>query len=191
LRAALLASPDSFALEMLPANSMLRARLLASTDDFIYLTGPPSLLTRLQLQQGGYISLVDGSFARTVTAKMRAAFAGLDYVDPFTNVLKKFKAGERMAVDHIFPASEIAQLPGFDLLTKAQQVALLQDTVGLGNLAPLPQYLNASKGARLDWVKYGDKPLNATYAANLAAQQKVLEAAFKKQIATFRKANGK
>jgi hypothetical protein len=113
----------------------------------------------------------------------------VDYLDPLTNTIMKAPTNEVMAVDHIFPSKEIVGLKGFDTLTRAQQTAILQDTLGLGNLQPLPSSLNASKGPSLDWRVYKGQNLDAQYVKELATRQIDAQRAIERQIAIYQAAN--
>ncbi len=94
-----------------------------------------------------------------------------------------------MAVDHIFPSTRIIELKGFDSLTRAQQTAILQDTVGLNNLQPMPSSLNSSKGPSLNWTTYKGENLNPQYVKELMARQENARIAIERQIAIYRAAN--
>ncbi len=94
-----------------------------------------------------------------------------------------------MAVDHIFPSARIIKLDGFDSLTRAQQTAILQDTVGLGNLQPMPSSLNFSKGQKTDWSVYKGQNLNADYVRHLQELQDKAQRAIKRQIEIYQAAN--
>jgi hypothetical protein len=94
-----------------------------------------------------------------------------------------------MAVDHIFPSKEIIGLKGFDTLTRAQQTAILQDTLGLGNLQPMPSSLNSSKWNRTNWSTFRGQGLDAHYVADLKVRLNDARLAIERQIAVYQAAN--
>jgi filamentous hemagglutinin len=95
---------------------------------------------------------------------------------------KLVTTSEKLAADHIFPAVEIEQLPGFDLLTKEQQLQVLNNP---RNFQGLPQSFNASKGASLNWTTYKGEPLNPDYVANLQRLQQEMRQMLQQQINNF------
>jgi hypothetical protein len=137
--------------------------------------------------------LVGGQWIRTTTPEMRATFAGNGVLDPINNVIRPLRAGETMAVDHIFPAAKTIELRGFDTLTREQMTNILQDKIGLGNLQPLPQSFNASKGLQTDWSTYGTgankQMLNSTYVSDLMRLQNDIQDKIQSQIRTYQQAN--
>ena len=131
-----------------------------------------------------------GKRITTVTKAMSDRFQGNGYLDPMEK--HKFiapSAGQVLAVDHIFPVSRIIEMDGFDRLTRSQMTDIIQDRVGLGNLQPLPQSLNASKGANLKWETHRGQGLNTTYIRNLQDTQILLAEKIEKQIQAFLKLN--
>jgi hypothetical protein len=171
------------AIESLPVGSTVRNRLLSRTDDWVFVPdGAPGSTLNAGIRVGG-------RYIETTTEGMRAAYKGVDYLDPLTNTIKHAPTNEVMAVDHIFPSKEIIGLKGFDTLTRAQQTAILQDTLGLGNLQPLPSSLNASKGPSLDWRVYKGQNLDAQYVKELATRQIDAQRAIERQIAIYQAAN--
>jgi hypothetical protein len=175
------------AIDSLPSGNFIRNTALSHADDYIWVGGSldGNAIARGQL---GAID-VNGRLIQTVTPDMRAAYKGVDYLDPLTNTIMKAPTNEVMAVDHIFPSKEIIGLKGFDTLTRAQQTAILQDTLGLGNLQPLPSSLNASKGPSLDWRVYKGQNLDAQYVKELATRQIDAQRAIERQIAIYQAAN--
>jgi hypothetical protein len=77
--------------------------------------------------------------------------------------------------------------------TLTQQKAIIQDTVGLGNIQPLPLSLNQSKGAKLgtQWKTYdgGRQPIDPTYARDLGTKQAGLRIKIQNRIDAFVKIN--
>ncbi|PRN03014.1 hypothetical protein A0O30_19765 [Pseudomonas sp. LLC-1] len=131
-----------------------------------------------------------GKRITTVTKAMSDRFQGNGYLDPMEK--HKFiapSAGQVLAVDHIFPVSRIIEMDGFDRLTRSQMTDIIQDRVGLGNLQPLPQSLNASKSANLKWETHRGQGLNTTYIRNLQDTQMLLAEKIEKQIQAFLKLN--
>lgn len=171
------------AIESLPVGSTVRNRILSRSDDWVFVPDGASGSTL----NGGI--RIGGKYIETVTDSMRAAYKGVDYLDPLTNTIRKAPANEVMAVDHIFPSREIIGLKGFDTLTRAQQTAILQDTLGLGNLQPLPSSLNASKGPSLNWTTYKGQNLHRDYIQHLRGLQDNAQAAIERQIAIYQAAN--
>ena len=96
---------------------------------------------------------------------------GMGYLDPLTNRFKSAPIGKKLQVDHILPTKEIVGLKGFDKLTKTQMESIFQDTIGIGNLQPLPESLNPSKGAKLNWSSFKKQNVNPVYAADLETLQ--------------------
>ena len=125
----------------------------------------------------------------TVTGEMSARFQGMGYVDPLTNTFKAAPIGSTMAVDHKFPSAEIVQLPGFNTLTKPQMTSIIQDTIGLDNLQPLPKTFNSSKGSKIDWSTYGTQKLDQTYIDNLARQQQDIKMQIRERINIYQQQN--
>ncbi|MNH41221.1 hypothetical protein D3C79_1026770 [compost metagenome] len=66
---------------------------------------------------------------------------------------------------------------------------IIQDRIDLGNLQALPQRLNASKGANLNWSKYRDQDLDPQYRSELTMRQQLLEMKIAEQIRIFRNLN--
>jgi hypothetical protein len=145
------------------------------------------------LYSGTPIPLLDGSVIRitTVTDEMRAAYKGVGYLDPLTNAYKAAPLNEVMAVDHILPSAKITQLEGFNTLNKEQMTNILQDRIGVGNLQPLPQSLNASKGSKMDWSTYDGQKLNADYMSNLQELQINIQKQIREQIKIYQQINKK
>lgn len=171
------------AIESLPVGSTVRNRLLSRTDDWVFVPdGAPGSTLNAGIRVGG-------RYIETTTDSMRAAYKGVDYLDPLTNTIKHAPTNEVMAVDHIFPSKEIIGLKGFDTLTRAQQTAILQDTLGLGNLQPMPSSLNLSKGPSLNWTVYKGQNLNVDYVQRLQQLQRDAEIAIRRQIAIYQAAN--
>lgn len=125
----------------------------------------------------------------TVTDDMSARFQGMGYLDPLSNKIVPGKAGETMAVDHIFPSVEIVKLPGFNTLTKPQMASILQDTLEIGNLQPLPKTFNSSKSSSMNWTNYKGQNLDAVYAAELAQQQQFVRTQIQQQIHIYQQMN--
>jgi hypothetical protein len=126
----------------------------------------------------------------TVTGEMSDSFQGMGYINPLTNKLTAAPFGETMAVDHIFPSSEIVQLPGFNTLTKQQMTSIIQDSTGeLGNLQPLTKTFNSSKGSDLNWTTYKSEDLNSTYATELRIQQLKIQQKVVDQIQAYQQQN--
>lgn len=115
----------------------------------------------------------------------------MGYLDPNTNTFTAATPGLTMEVDHIFPVAKIAKLDGFNKLTREQMTAIIQDTMDLGNLQPLPKSLNASKGSRIgiEWEVAKGGPLDPVYVANLREYQSTMRALIETQIAAYRRAN--
>uniref|UniRef100_A0A486XUH9 Rhs family protein n=1 Tax=Rheinheimera sp. BAL341 TaxID=1708203 RepID=A0A486XUH9_9GAMM len=132
---------------------------------------------------------VNGTFVRTVTPEMGERFKDMGYLDPRSNTIVPLKAGEKIHVDHIFPTKEIIELPGFKNLTKPQMESILQDTIGFGNLQPLPSSLNQSKGAKLNWSTYKGEQIDSIYEQNLINNQREISRAIQRQINSFNKLN--
>lgn len=137
--------------------------------------------------QGG--AVINGKYIRTVPTDVSASFQGMGYLDPLTNTFKAAPLNQTLAVDHIFPAKEIQELRGFNKLTMEQQVAIIQDSVGIGNFQPLPPSLNQSKGAKLDWSTYKGQGIDPVYQQNLIDTQSVIRQATEQQIRAFTKLN--
>jgi len=135
--------------------------------------------------------LFDGSIVRinTVTDAMRDTFRGNGYLDPLSNTFKAAPLNDVMAVDHILPTKEIINLDNFNKLTAEQMTNILQDKIGLSNLQPLPQSLNASKGSLTDWNTYGTQRLDSTYSQNLISLQRNLQDSIQTQIAAYQRIN--
>ncbi len=128
----------------------------------------------------------------TTTPGMRDAVRGRPYRDPFTNQMVTPPAGTTMSPDHIFPVSRIRELDGFSGLTLAQQRAIVQDTGRVvDNIQPLPRSLNESKGNLIGggWTQAGGRPINSTYAQQLAQRQAAARARIEAQIAEFARQN--
>ena len=126
----------------------------------------------------------------TVTAEMSERFQGMGYVNPLTNKFTVAPLGETMAVDHIFPSTEIVQLRGFNTLTKQQMTSIIQDSTGeLGNLQPLPKTFNSSKGSDLNWTTYKGQALDSTYVTTLEAQQRLVRSQIQSQIRSYQQQN--
>jgi hypothetical protein len=104
-------------------------------------------------------------------------------------MLKHAPLNQAMAVDHLYPASRIVSRQGFNTLTREQMTYILQDRIDLGNLQPLPQSLNASKGAQLGWDNVGGKPLNADYVNNLFDLQRKIQTRIDDQIKIYQRIN--
>ncbi len=117
----------------------------------------------------------------TPNAAAKKAVQG-GYVDPLTN--KPVKTKQTLAADHIFPAKEIRQLPGFSKLTPQQQAQVLNYAK---NFQGLPQTANSSKGARVgtDFKTIKGQSVNANYQQNLAARQQALKAELQGMINGF------
>jgi hypothetical protein len=168
------------------ASAMRGFGRLSTQGDFVYVA--PDMLP-FRSQRG---VVVNGQFIRTVTPEMSARFndfGGMGYLDPMTNTFKSAPIGTKLQVDHIFPTSEIVRLRGFDKLTKPQMESILQDTIGIGNLQPLPAGLNQSKGAKLNWSLFKTQEIDSTYNSNLVKLQKQLEDDIRRQIAIYQKFN--
>lgn len=122
---------------------------------------------------------------------MSARFSGNGYLDPFTNTIVKSDGLSPIAVDHIVPVKSMINMPGFKDLTPDQMRYIIQDKMEIGNLQPLPQNLNASKGSLLDWSIYKkvDSPLDSTYMQNLQDLQSVRMEQIQEQIDLFRVMN--
>jgi hypothetical protein len=140
-----------------------------------------------QLNSGVY---VEGTFVRTVTPEMSERFKDMGYLDPRSNKILPLKVGEKIHVDHIFPTKEIIGLPGFKNLTKPQMESILQDTIGFGNLQPLPSSLNQSKGAKLNWKFYKKQEINKDYSVDLRELQDQIRRDIRQQISIYNKING-
>ncbi|MCD1600340.1 hypothetical protein [Rheinheimera aquimaris] len=132
---------------------------------------------------------VNGTFVRTVTPEMGERFKDMGYLDPRSNTIVPLKVGEKIHVDHIFPTKEIIELPGFKNLTKPQMESILQDTIGIGNLQPLPSSLNQSKGAKRNWSTYKGTPIDSIYEKNLIKSQDAIQQAIEQQIRIYNKLN--
>ncbi|NWB95777.1 hypothetical protein HX882_07755 [Pseudomonas gingeri] len=148
-------------------------------------------LPRATVLNGG-INVAQGlNFVRitTVTKAMSERFQGMGYIDPRSNKITAASVGKTMAVDHIYPVSKITKLPGFDRLTKEQMTSIIQDKIELGNLQPLPQSLNSSKGSSISWRMYREKPLKQAYIDNLIDTQGVLKIKIQNQIRAYEKIN--
>jgi Pretoxin HINT domain len=113
-------------------------------------------------------------------------------------VNKKFKQGmkdpalpgltinKKMHADHIVPMDKIAQMDGFEKLTEAQQVAVLnydKNFVGLSETA------NTSKGPKTfqEWTEYKKKGIKVAdkFRKKMIAKSKVLEKEIQKHIDTL------
>ncbi|WP_050465656.1 LysM peptidoglycan-binding domain-containing protein [Herbaspirillum autotrophicum] len=126
----------------------------------------------------------------TVTDKMRAVYKDMGYLSPRNNKITMASIGDVIAVDHILPSTEIIRMRGFNTLTKEQMTNILQDRIGLGNLQPLPQSLNASKGAKVgDWKSFKNKELDVEYRQNLSALQDRLRSQIQRQIDLYNRIN--
>jgi hypothetical protein len=159
-------------------------RALGSADYIFVQSATPTMMSQRGIVSGG-------QWIQTVTPEMRATFAGNGVLDPTTNTFRSLASGERMAVDHIVPSAEIVRMDGFNRLTKQQMTDILQDNIGLGNLQPLPQGINASKGARLaeDWTHVGKQPIDVQYQQSLGNLQKDLTFRIQNQIKDYNRFN--
>jgi len=161
--------------------------LQSFVDNSVFVVRPMS-----QLNGGVPVPLLDESIVRitTITDEMRDAYRGMGYLDPRTNTFRAAPLDDVMAVDHIYPASRIAKEEGFNTLTKGQMTDIIQDRIGLGNLQPLPQSLNASKKDLFgDWTTYNSRPLNADYVRALTETQEVMRARILEQIRIYQQQN--
>jgi hypothetical protein len=109
------------------------------------------------------------------------------YIDPGTNRWVEKALGDYTQVHsaHIYPASLIEQLPGFDKLTRTQQNWLLNHP---DNLIPLPKQWNSSMGNRLadEWAKTRlGSTANKEFIDQLRIGQQAFERMAKEQIATW------
>jgi hypothetical protein len=68
--------------------------------------------------------------------------------------------------------------------------SILQDTVGIGNLQPLPAGLNQSKGAKVNWQFYKNQEINKSYSVDLIDLQEQIRRDIRQQIAVYNKING-
>jgi hypothetical protein len=68
--------------------------------------------------------------------------------------------------------------------------SILQDTIGIGNLQPLPAGLNQSKGAKLNWSFFKKQNINPVYAADLTHLQELIRRDIRRKIAVYNKING-
>lgn len=126
----------------------------------------------------------------TVTAEMSERFQGMGYVNPLTNKFTVAPLGETIAVDHIFPSTEIVRMPGFNTLTKSQMTNIIQDTAGeLGNLQPLPKTFNSSTGSSTNWTEYKGQALDSGYAGTLERTQRDVRLRILDQIKTYQQQN--
>jgi hypothetical protein len=136
----------------------------------------------------------DLGFSSTTQA-MRDSVRGRSYPDPFRPPRANGQPhmatpppGTVMSPDHIYPASLIQRMDGWDDLTRAQQRAIMHDTGGIvDNIQPLPKYLNESKGARIgsDWGSAGGQAVDPQYSAWLRQQQEAARQRIQRQIDTF------
>lgn len=168
------------------ASSLRGFGRLSTQGDFVYVA--PDMLP-YGSQRG---AVVNGQFIRTVTPEMSARFndfGGMGYLDPLTNTFKSAPVGTKLQVDHILPTKDIVSLRGFDKLTKTQMESILQDTIGVGNLQPLPAGLNQSKGAKLNWSTFKNQNINPVYAADLETLQRQIRLDIERQIATYQRFN--
>lgn len=140
--------------------------------------------------QSGAVN-IGGQSIESVSPEMRQAFQGNGYLDPISNKIIPSADGVRIDVDHIFPAKKIIDMPGFDTLTREQMTNILQDKLGFGNLQPLPQSLNASKGAKFgnDWTSYKGSQINNDYAVKLDNLQKDIRSNIQNQIDIYNNLN--
>ncbi|PML78520.1 hypothetical protein [Enterovibrio norvegicus] len=122
---------------------------------------------------------------------MAARFRENGYLDPFSNIIIESDGFSPIAVDHIVPVKTMINMPGFKDLTPDQMKYIVQDKMEIGNLQPLPQYLNASKGFQLDWTIYKkmDRPLDSIYSRNLEELQSIRMEQIQRQIDIFRLVN--
>jgi len=79
------------------------------------------------------------------------------------------------------------KLPGLNSLTETQKKAIIRDTVGVGNIAPLPESLNSSKLNKTDgkWTTFRKEPLNPNYIRDLRRKQDILKNKIQDQIDKF------
>ncbi len=139
-------------------------------------------------------ALINGKLVRTVPTDVSASFQGMKYLDPRTNTFQFGTFDETMAVDHIVPVKSIQKMPGFNKLTIKQQIAIIQDQVGIGNFQPLTKSLNSSKGSKSfdtskQWYMYKDIKLDSVYVNNLHNTQEEIALAIRAKISEFQKLN--
>ena len=95
---------------------------------------------------------------------------------------------KKLEADHIVSMDNIAKMEGFDLLTREQQLAVLNYE---GNFIGLTRSANASKGSKTfeQWVMYAkDKtPIDSTFRAQMMEREKELQGILQKMIDDFLK----
>lgn len=77
------------------------------------------------------------------------------------------------------------------MLSKPQMTAIVQDEMGLGNLQPLPQALNASKGSKIGWYGFKKQELPGDYTAWLEINQEANRKLTQEQTHIYQLANRK
>ena len=153
-------------------------RTLGSADSVFVAAPTPNMMGQRGI-------MVGGQWIETVTPEMRARFAGNGVLDPISNTFRPLAAGERMAVDHLFPSAEIVKMPGFNTLTKQEMTNIIQDTIGLDNLQPLPKSFNSSKGSSTNWTEYKGQALDPGYARDLRIRQFEVQQKIGDQIRSY------
>ena len=104
------------------------------------------------------------------------------YINPLTNEV--VQTSETLAADHIFPKSQIKDLPGFDDLTPRQQSDLLNIEF---NTEGLPKTFNSSKGRLLpgEWIRYKDESLDSGYITESAQRKSIVKQKLINQIKPY------
>jgi filamentous hemagglutinin len=109
-------------------------------------------------------------------AAARGAVQG-SYINPLSN--EQITTTDPLAADHIYPQSEIQQMPGFNNLPPNYQSQVLNNPA---NIRGLPPTFNSSKGAQLNWTTYKGQPLNPQYIQNTTALQVQQQQQLQQQI---------
>jgi hypothetical protein len=131
--------------------------------------------------------LYDELRAETPTPAVRDAVNRGKQFPHADEALPGFEVTERLQADHIVSMDRITRMEGFDKLTKAQQLEVLNNP---DNFIGLSRSANASKGAKTfeDWtqhVKSGTQ-IDANFRQRMIQMERSLEAALQAQIDALR-----
>ncbi len=108
--------------------------------------------------------------SQVLNAAWRDINGGLQWRNPITNAIESIPAGNVVHVDHVFATKAAEGLNGWNLLTKAEQNALLNQPL---NLQPMLASANCSKGCKIEvpgiggWETWLGTPVSAAYKGYL------------------------
>ncbi|MDR6634242.1 hypothetical protein J2X72_003052 [Phyllobacterium sp. 1468] len=116
----------------------------------------------------------------------------LRWRNPLTNQVENIPPGMVLHEDHILPKAAFEKIPGFNLLSPAQQKILLEDP---RNFRPLDGQMNCSKWCYVEdtdggWMTYKGQPINADYKIWLGKQQKDMTDYFTEKVEKIRSGGG-